>query len=147
MLVSVCLSVPNSCVQLWDNVFMANTVHVTIRLPQELLDSIDSEAAAESRSRSFVITRRLHGNRNDDIRGAGSGQTRETERSRDNATLPILPHAKSPTKRLHPMQPMRNELATRRGLEPRSTTNSHQNHRVYRDGSRRWCSDCKQYLA
>src|SRR5580658_5055983 len=43
---------------------MANTIHVTLRLPVELVEDIDRQAADESRSRAKVIFLRLMESRN-----------------------------------------------------------------------------------
>ena len=41
------------------NVLMSDKRHISIRVPSEVLDGVDAQAAAEGRSRSQVIIRRL----------------------------------------------------------------------------------------
>ena len=49
--VKECSLVPQLCY----TVFMSKTVHVTVRLPVETIERVDSEAARLKRSRSWVI--------------------------------------------------------------------------------------------
>lgn len=46
---------PVKGVHLWYVVFMSSTVHVTVRLPEQIVARIDAEAVRMRRSRSWVI--------------------------------------------------------------------------------------------
>ena len=83
---------------------------------------------------------RKHGN--DDIRAAGGSSAGEVVGSGNDAVVPVLRNAKSATKRLRSLHPVRNELASRGGSEPRSSFKSHTNHSVYRYGNVMFCATC-----
>src|ERR1700759_2306847 len=90
---------------------MANTTkHTTLRLPVDLLGMIDQEAATESRSRAKVIELRLR-------RSYGHVSVDEPDKraavegSGDGANVSVLRKPKGAEKRLHPVQPVRSELA------------------------------------
>ena len=80
---------------------------------------------------------------NVDVRGTGSDATGGNGRSRDGATLPILPKATRKPVKLHPVQPMRGELVAGGGHQPGPTDEPHKGHRVYKSGDGRYCGDCK----
>lgn len=107
---------------------MANTTHVSVRLPSNLVAEIDLQAKDESRSRAKVIQLRLRESYGlDDGKGTGSGPGRAAERSGGGASVPVLSKAKGSAKHVHAVQPVRGKLAGRRdgvaGLpQPRSTS-------------------------
>lgn len=122
---------------------MKNTrEHITIRIPKELLSEIDVEAARLDRSRAWVVLGRLNGNRNDDIRAAGRGETISPKRSGNRTAMPKVWKSESDEKLLHPMQPLRPELGERNECVPAS---SHEGHRTFIAGTQHWCSTCKAY--
>ena len=120
---------------------------ISLRMPSALLAEIDEQAAREQRSRSQVVVRRLNGAaKDDDDRGAGSGTAREVERGRDDAPVPILPAAKSGKRRLHTLQPVRDQLAPGNGLEPAAAVWPCQKHhgKSYANGDQRGCIECER---
>lgn len=102
--------------------------------------------AGQSLSSWVIETVRLRlGGCDDDTRGTGSSEAGTIERAGNGAALPDVRKAKSDTKRLHPLQPVRPEL-DQRGAGDRPSSASHSTHRVYRDGDRQWCSNCKLHF-
>lgn len=125
-------------------VCMANTKHVTVRLHSDIVSEIDKYAEKVKRSRSYLIEaclQEIYGN--DDVRAARGGETVSPIGSGHNASVPVLPQAKSPAKRLRTVQPLRNELASRRGSESRSESEPHKGHNTFRNGTVMFCADCK----
>jgi hypothetical protein len=96
---------------------MANTSeHISVRLPASLAAELRAEADREQRSLAWVIVQRLGGsnggsNDNYALRGSGSDAGVSAQRTGDRTALPVLPKAKSGTKRLHTVQSVRRELA------------------------------------
>lgn len=75
---------------------------------------------------------------------AGSGKAGKAQRTRNRAAVPVLQEGKGDAKQLHPVHEVRAELERGAGGGPAPV--SHATHRVYRDGDRQWCSDCKIYF-
>lgn len=87
---------------------------ISLRIPDDLLAAVDGLAQSDGRSRNSFVVRTLrgaiHGNGRIDEQHASatpSGSGHRTE-------LPVLPEAKGRKKQLHPVQPLRRELAGRR---------------------------------
>ena len=74
------------------------------------------------------------------VDGANSGRT--VSGSGNRARLPVLRKAKSDTKLIHPVQPLREKLDERDG---HIQSSAHEAHRTFLAGGRRYCSDCKSY--
>ena len=89
---------------------MANTTHVSLRLPCNLVDAVDAQARATERSRAKVIEmclRGTYGHSGTDEQHAGAA----VERSGNGAAVSVLQEAEGAEKRLHPVQSVRDELA------------------------------------
>lgn len=74
----------------------------------------------------------------------------ENQRAGDDASVPVLRVPKSSKKRLRAVQPLRNKLAGRGGLdeesedrEIRQDGSEHEGHRVLPNGTQKWCADCR----
>jgi hypothetical protein len=93
---------------------MANTTHVTVRLPSELVAEIDEQARVEHRSRAGVILLRLTGELNGIDSLVHNDPRGENQRARAGAGLPILPISEGEQKRVHKMQPLRHQLDEQR---------------------------------
>src|SRR5580704_9675519 len=97
---------------------MANTTHVSVRLPSSLVVALDRDAKVESRSRAWVISdrlRRIYGHSGIDEQHA----RRAVGGSGNGTALPVLPNPKSEPVNVHPVQPVRGKLAGRRDAPTR----------------------------
>jgi hypothetical protein len=83
-----------------------------------------------------------------DVRRTGTAEAGPIERKGNCASVPALRKAKSAAKRLHPVQPLRNELAQGRGpdqgcsTQPRAVS-AHEGHQTWPYGTKRYCADCQ----
>ena len=94
------------CLTLWHNIYMS-MVRIAVRVPQSLADELRVEGEAHGCDLSWAVRRRL----NADIRGSGTEPAGPTQRSGNGASVSVLPQAEGKPKRLHPVQPVRSELA------------------------------------
>jgi len=68
------------------------------------------------------------------------------ERAGNDVSMSVLPKAKGRAKRLHPVQPLRGELAGRGGRDEEPDHRAHEGCRVIREGSRRFCVTHRVYV-
>ena len=128
---------------------MANTTeHISLRLPADLVAELRAEAKREERSLAWVVAWRLRGTH----RPSEADKTGTTSGSGNPPTVPAVRNAKSPKKRLHPVQPMRSELAGRGelGRQPEGgavpeDAGNHEGHRIANQG--RYCLTCRCVIA
>lgn len=127
---------------------MPNTIHITLRLPAELVEEIDQQAKRESRSRSQMIVLRLGGNHGDvkgherAARRTDGDEAKDQHGSRNRGTVPVLRDTKSHANDVHPVQPVRDELVQGSGCVQAPT---HADHLTFVSGDKHWCSDCRVY--
>ena len=70
---------------------------ISLRVPDELLCRVEAQAKTERRSRSQMLVKLLE-DLYADLRGTGVEPTGQTERTRNRATVPVLPKAKGSAK-------------------------------------------------
>jgi hypothetical protein len=128
--------------------FMKTTV---VRLDSNLLEHVATLARSGRRSvpaqLSLIVEEWMNGNQDVDVvRGAGSGETGAVERGGDDAAVPVLPKAKGGAKRLHKVQPVRDQLATGNGLEHAAALWPCPTHpgKSYRNGAHLGCIECER---
>lgn len=92
-------------------------------------------------------------NGNSDSEPARSGsaqQTRTSQRTGNRTAVPTVRKAKSKAERLHPVQPVRDELARGREHhgqpESRTLAEVHAGHQTYKAGEQQYCATCKSYF-
>ena len=82
------------------------------------------------------------GSGSDDSRVAGD-ETKDQRRSRVRASVPVVRRSESKAEHVHSVQQARGELVQRGRSEQGPSTETHAEHRTYRNGLKHWCSDCQ----
>ena len=128
---------------------------------EEQMKAIRVSAAQVGKTiREYVLLKLTGGNDGREGNSGNEGRVGGVEagsvkRGRDGTAVPIVRKAKGSEKRLHPVQPVRGELAEGGGSRERpETTESVKvvggvcpngaSHRIYPNGDDWWCSDCKK---
>ena len=139
---------------------MANTTeHISIRLPKWLVDELREDARKQQRSLAWILGYRLaqlsnredsNGCGNSEHAGPGNIEIGTPERTGNRTPVPTVRKAKGKEKRLHPVQPMRDELGRGREHhgqpESRTLEEVHAGHQTYKAGEQQYCSTCRAYF-
>jgi hypothetical protein len=86
------------------------------------------------------------GSKDGDRQVVDDDSKREARGKGKRAAVPVLPKAKSKAKRLHPVLPVRSELAGGGGHLQEPGNRAHEKCRVYGAGNQKYCSDHGVYF-